>query len=57
VSLKTKKDNSFVAGTITNEEGRFSFAGIKSGTYLMQATYSNFITITRKLFGNIEPFS
>jgi outer membrane receptor protein involved in Fe transport len=57
VSLKTKKDNSFVAGTITNEEGRFSFAGIKSGTYLIQATYSNFITYNQEIIlGTLSPF-
>ncbi len=57
ISLKAKKDNSFVAGTITNEEGRFSFAGIKSGTYLMEATYSNFIAYKQEIIlGTLSPF-
>jgi outer membrane receptor protein involved in Fe transport len=37
ILIKTKKDSSFVGGTITNEEGRFTLSGIKSGTYLMEA--------------------
>ena len=42
VSLKAKKDSSFVTGTITNESGVFSFPGIKSGTYVLEAVYANY---------------
>jgi len=36
VVLKTEKDNAFVAGTVSNEEGRFSIGGIKSGSYSLE---------------------
>ena len=36
VVLKSSKDSSFVLGTITNEEGRFALADIKSGSYYLE---------------------
>jgi hypothetical protein len=33
-SLKTEKDSSFVSGTVTNEEGRFTLSKIKSETII-----------------------
>lgn len=38
VVLKTEKDNAFIAGTVSNEEGRFSIGGIKSGSYNLEYT-------------------
>ncbi len=38
VQLKLQKDSSFVTGTISNEEGRFSFSNLASGNYILQAT-------------------
>jgi outer membrane receptor protein involved in Fe transport len=42
VVFKTKKDSGFVGGTITNQEGRFTLSGIKSGTYQIEAVLSGF---------------
>lgn len=36
VVLKTEKENAFVAGTVSNEEGRFSISGIKNGSYNLE---------------------
>ncbi len=35
VLLKTEKDSVFVMGTLTNEQGRFTLAGIKPGGYVL----------------------
>ena len=35
VMLKSDKDSSFVSGTITDEEGRFKLAKIKSNKYYL----------------------
>lgn len=57
ISLKAKSNNIFVIGTITNEEGRFSFAGIKSGVYLLEAAYSNFTLHKQEIIiGTLSPF-
>ncbi len=37
--LRAAKDSSFVAGTITNEEGLFSFSELKPGDYLLEASF------------------
>ena len=39
VSLKTSNDNKLIIGTITNEEGRFSLANIKSGNYILEFSF------------------
>ena len=38
IRLKHEKDSSFVAGTISNEEGRFSFVNLSSGNYILEAS-------------------
>jgi hypothetical protein len=43
IVIKIKKDSSFVGGTITNQEGRFTLSGIKSGTYLIEAVLAGYI--------------
>lgn len=39
IALKSAKDSSFVVGTITNEQGRFTLADVKSGSYYAELTY------------------
>lgn len=39
IALKKNKDSSFVVGTITNEEGRFTLADVKSGNYYIELSY------------------
>ncbi len=41
--LLKKPDSSFVSGTISSEDGRFSFTGIKPGNYLLETALSQFI--------------
>lgn len=42
IILKKEKDSVFVAGTITNEEGRFSITGIKPDHYLMETSIAGY---------------
>ena len=42
IVLKKAKDSSFVTGTVSNEEGRFTLPGIASGNYILQYSYIGF---------------
>ena len=50
VVLKTSKDTSIIAGTITNEEGRFSLANIKSGNYILEFSFIGYKTKTQSVY-------
>jgi len=57
VVLKTEKDSSFVSGTVTNEEGRFSLSKVKSGNYFLEVSYIGYSTIKQSLFvGNLTEY-
>ena len=57
VVLKTEKDSSFVSGTVTNEEGRFSLSKIKSGNYYLEVSYIGYKTTKQPLFvGNLAEY-
>jgi outer membrane receptor protein involved in Fe transport len=57
VVLKTEKDSSFVSGTVTNEEGRFSLSKIKSGNYYLEVSYIGYKTTKQSLFvGNLTEY-
>ncbi|MBA4260263.1 MAG: TonB-dependent receptor [Chitinophaga sp.] len=43
IIVKNTKDSSFVAGTVSNEEGRFSIANIKPGNYSISYSYTGFM--------------
>ena len=57
VVLKTSKDTSIIAGTITNEEGRFSLANIKSGNYILEFSFIGYKTKTQSIYvGSLSEF-
>ena len=57
VLARTEKDTAFVAGTITNEEGRFSLTGIKPGNYQLEFSLSGFRKQREPLFvGSLSEF-
>jgi hypothetical protein len=57
VVLKTEKDSSFVSGTVTNEEGRFSLSKIKSGNYYLEVSFIGYNTTKQSLFvGNLTEY-
>ena len=57
VVVKNEKDSAFVAGTVTNDEGRFSIAGIKPGNYLLEISFMGFESRHQPLFiGSLSEF-
>jgi outer membrane receptor protein involved in Fe transport len=57
VMLKTEKDSTFVVGTITNEEGRFSMSKIKSGNYILEISLAGYVPRQQVLFvGSLSDF-
>ena len=57
VVLKQEKDTSFVTGTVTNEEGRFALSVVKSGSYILQLSYSGYFTKSQSiLVGSLSTF-
>jgi len=57
VIVKNDEDRVFVAGTITNDEGRFSITNIKPGNYLLEISYMGFNSIIQPLFiGSLSEF-
>ena len=57
IVLKTEKDSAFVSGTVSNEEGRFILNSIKSGSYLLQFSYTGYETKSQSLLvGSLSSF-
>jgi len=57
VVVKTEKDSVFVAGTVTNDEGRFSIANIKPGNYRLEFSFMGFKNKEQPLFvGSLSAF-
>lgn len=57
VIVKNEKDSAFVAGTVTNEEGRFSVENIKPGSYLLAVSFTGFESKEQPLFiGSLSAF-
>ncbi|MFA9213857.1 MAG: carboxypeptidase-like regulatory domain-containing protein [Candidatus Methylacidiphilales bacterium] len=57
VILKTEKDSTFVSGTISNEEGRFTFINIKEGKYIIEITFLGYVKKKQPLFvGSLTEF-
>ncbi|BFO68014.1 TonB-dependent receptor [Chryseobacterium sp. KCF3-3] len=57
IILKKEKDSTFTAGTITNEEGRFSLTGIKPDHYLLETSLTGYRTQIQPVFiGSLSEF-
>lgn len=57
IVLKTATDSVFVAGTVTDEEGRFSLTGIAPGNYNLEISFIGYQTSTHPLFvGTLSEF-
>jgi len=57
VVLKNEKDSSFVSGTVSNEEGRFTLNNIKPGNYFLECSFTGYTAKRQTLFvGNLSAF-
>ncbi len=55
--LKTAKDSVFVTGTVSDEEGRFTLAGVRPNNYVLQASYIGYQARKQALFvGSLSEF-
>ena len=50
VVVKNLKDTTFVAGTVTADDGSFSITNIKPGSYLLESTFIGYKTKQQSLF-------
>ncbi|AYN04183.1 outer membrane beta-barrel family protein [Flavobacterium sp. 140616W15] len=50
IVLKSSKNQAFVAGVVSNEEGRFTFSNINSGNYILEISFVGYKTKTQALF-------
>jgi len=57
VTLRKQADSAMVQGTITNEQGQFTMAGIRPGSYILQVTYLGYNTFVKEqLVGSLSAF-
>ncbi|MBB2149265.1 TonB-dependent receptor domain-containing protein [Pedobacter gandavensis] len=57
VGLKSIKDSSFVAGTVTDENGIFQISALNSGSYLLVSSFMGHQTKSQEvLIGQLTPF-
>lgn len=57
VVVKTQKDSAFVVGTVTNDEGRFLIANLKSGNYRVEISIVGFKTYKQQFtVGTLSAF-
>jgi outer membrane receptor protein involved in Fe transport len=57
VVLLNEKDNSFVSGTVSNDEGRFSLANVKPGNYELTFSFVGYLTLKQSLYvGSLSDF-
>lgn len=57
VALKSAKDQKFLFGTVTAEDGRFNLAAVPSGNYILEITTIGYKINTQKVFvGTLSDF-
>ena len=57
VTLHKEPDSSFVSGTMTNEEGRFTLSDVSNGAYFLQIAYVGYASRSQQVFvGKLSPF-
>ena len=50
IVAKADKDSTFVSGTISNDEGRFSISGIKPGNYYLEFSFVGYATRRQSIY-------
>jgi len=57
VVLKSSNDSTFIAGTVTEENGRFSLSNVTPGEYLLETKFVGYLDFKMELFvGSSSPF-
>jgi len=57
IALMSSTDSTFVAGTISDEEGRFTLSNVSPDTYILQTSYIGYTSIKLSLYvGSLSQF-
>jgi len=57
IILKTEKDSTFITGTVSKEEGRFTLSNIKPDNYYLEISFIGYVTKKQTLYvGNLSDF-
>ncbi|OUL62024.1 TonB-dependent receptor domain-containing protein [Flavobacterium sp. AJR] len=57
IVLKSSNNQSFIAGTVSNEEGRFTLSNINSGNYILEISFLGYKTKNQSLYvGTLSEF-
>ncbi|KIA94450.1 TonB-dependent receptor [Flavobacterium sp. KMS] len=57
IVLKSSKNQSFIAGTVSNEEGHFTLSNINSGNYILEISFLGYKTKNQSLYvGTLSEF-
>ena len=57
VVLYSEKDSTFITGTVSNEEGRFTLSNIKPNNYYLEISFIGYLTKKQTLYvGNLSDF-
>jgi hypothetical protein len=57
VTLKTEKDSAFIAGTVSNEDGRFTLTNIQPNNYYFEIYLTGYITKRQAIYvGSLSEF-
>lgn len=57
IVLKSSKNQTFIAGTVSNEEGRFTLSNINSGNYILEISFLGYKTKNQSLYvGTLSEF-
>lgn len=57
IVLKLQQDSSFVSGTVTNDEGRYTLSNVKPGNYILETSFVGYHTDAKPiLVGKLSEF-
>ncbi|MCB0494342.1 MAG: carboxypeptidase-like regulatory domain-containing protein, partial [Cyclobacteriaceae bacterium] len=57
IVLLNEKDGSFISGTVSNDEGRFSLANVKPGNYELTFSFVGYLTLKQSFYvGSLSDF-
>ena len=57
IVLKTEKDSTFITGTVTDDDGRFSLSNIQADNYFLEISFIGYLTKMQALYvGKLSDF-
>lgn len=57
IVLKTEADSTFIAGTVSGDDGRFTLSNVNPGNYILEISFIGYTRLTQPiLIGKLSPF-